>query len=368
MKKFLYSHMFTAMYCLGFVITSYAQLPADSAAAAQQHSFGNKGLFENDELLEITLNGNIRELLNDRSEDSKYHSLHLSYKNEDSNKITLPVKMKTRGNFRRLKKNCIYPPLFINFSKSDSLKASVFRKQNKLKLVMPCRTDDYVIREWLVYKLYNLLTPNSLRARLVTVKLEDTQNKKTTSSFYGILLEDEDDMAERNGLICVNKKVQFEQTDRNAFLTMTVFEYLIGNTDWSVQYQHNIKLIAKDSNAIPVTVPYDFDHAGIVNAPYALPAEELELASVRQRLYRGLCIKDMQEFNSVITLYNNHKKDIYSTYTNCALLDKKYIKSTVGYLDEFYETINNPAAVKKQFRAPCDAIHNLIIKGLKEDQ
>ena len=43
------------------------------------------------------------------------------------------------------------------------------------------------------------------------------------------------------------------------------FEYMIGNTDWSVEYLQNIKLATVDSNSAPITIPYDFDHAGIVN-------------------------------------------------------------------------------------------------------
>ena len=78
-------------------------------------------------------------------------------------------------------------------------------------------------------------------------------------------------------------------TERDHFLKMAVFQFMIGNTDWSVPYLQNIKFITKDSTKAPLTVPYDFDHAGIVSAPYALPAEELEMSSVLERRYRGYC-------------------------------------------------------------------------------
>jgi len=186
---------------------------------------------------------------------------------------------------------------------------------------------------------------------------------------YGILLEEEKQMAKRNGLVTINRKLRPEQTESDAFLNMAVFEYLIGNTDWSIQYLQNIKLVATDSMTIPTTVPYDFDHAGIVNTPYAKPAEELEMSSVRERRYRGYCITDMKRFDKTIELYNNLKKNIYSVYTDCPLLDPKYVKSTVKYLDDFYSTINNPAAVKREFGYPCDknGTGNVVIKGLKDD-
>ncbi len=328
-----------------------------------------KGLFETDSVFQMTLSGNIRDLLNDRNDNPQYHPLIVSYKKDDGNEFSISAEAKTRGHFRKLSENCTYPPLLINFSKGDTLQASVFKEQKKIKLVMPCQGDDYVVHEWLVYKLYNLVTPKSFNARLTRVTLADTKNKKTSSPFYGILLEEENQMAKRNNEISVTRKLRPEETKADAFLTMTVFEYLIGNTDWSVQYLQNIKLLAADSTSIPTTVPYDFDHAGIVDAPYAKPAEELEMNSVRERRYRGYCMQDMKKFDAVIALYNSLKKDIYNVYTGCPLLDAKYVKATVKYLDEFYATINNPAVWQKEFAYPCDpnGTGNVVIKGLRED-
>jgi hypothetical protein len=342
--------------------------PGSSAPVLQQPS-SEKGLFESDDILNITLKGNLRELLNDRSDNPKNHSLVLSYNKEDSSEINIPVQIKTRGHFRKLKGNCLYPPLLIQFPKEGLHLSSVFSEQKKLKLVMPCSGDEYLIREWLVYKLYNLVTAKSFRARLVKVKLEDTKNKKTTAPFYGILLEEEKQMANRNQALAVEQKLKPQQTQTNAFLTMSVFQYLIANTDWSVEYQQNIKLLVTDSNTIPIAVAYDFDHAGIVNTPYARPAEELQMRSIRERRYRGYCIQDMKVFETVIAQYNRLKNDIYNIYTGCTLLDEKYIKSTIKYLDEFYTTINNPKAWQKEFSYPCDknGTGNVVIKGMRED-
>src|SRR5207253_8215845 len=146
----------------------------------------------------------------------------------------------------------------------------------------------------------------------VKVELDDVKKKKNRDPFYGILLEEEEQMAKRNHSVLLDKKmIKPEQAEVNNFLTMAVFEYLIGNTDWSVQYQQNIKLLLQDSAAVPMTVPYDFDHAGLVNAPYAKPAEELQMYSVVDRRYRGYCVLDMKEFKEVISLYKQLKKEIY---------------------------------------------------------
>lgn len=353
-----------AMYCMCMFFIGSA--PPISTA---QETFDEKGLFESDAILNITLKGNLRNLLNDRSDLAQDFSLVLSYKKEDSTEIQLPVEVRTRGHFRRLKENCSYPPLLIQFPTQGPHLTSLFKEQKKLKLVMPCKGEDFLIREWLVYKIYNLVTPKSFRARLVKVKLEDDKNKKPVTPFYGILLEEEKQMARRNKAVAVEQALRPQQTKQDAFLYMTVFQYLIGNTDWSTQFQHNIKLLRTDSNSAPVTVPYDFDHAGIVNTPYALPAEELQLRSIRDRRYRGYCISDLKVFEPVIARYNQLKNDIYKIYTSCTLLDEKYIKSTLQFLDEFYATINNPKAWQKAFGYPCDnnGTGNVVIKGLKEN-
>lgn len=361
--------MYVVVLYLVLTVSGKTQTPPDSTGNVYYPLLPALGLFETDDVLEINLMGNIRELLKDRSENSQYHAMILKYRKKDGGEISIPAKVKTRGRFRKLKENCYYPPLLVNFSKSEIPQSSIFNKQDKLKLVMPCQGDEYVVREWLLYRLYNLVTPKSFMARLVRVTLDDVKNKKAGSPFYGILLENEKQMAKRNGAVEVVRKIKPEQTEQEAFLIMAVFEYLIGNTDWSVQYLQNIKLVAPDSNAVPIAVPYDFDHAGLVNAPYARPAEELNMTSVIERRYRGYCLKDMKHFEKVIALYNRLKKDIYSLYTECFLLDAKYKKATIKYLDEFYFTINHAGIVQKEFGYPCDknGTGNVVIKGLKED-
>jgi hypothetical protein len=317
----------------------------------------------------FTISGNTKELLNDRGDNPKYHDMQIKYLAADSTEVSIPVDIKVRGHFRKQKENCFYPPLLLRFSKNPAVKNSLFKENHKLKLVMPCRGDQFVVHEWLVYKIYNLITPKSFRARLVRVRIEDPGTRKPSAPFFGMLLEEEEQMASRNGAIPVQRKLNPAQTETNSFLTMAVFEYLIGNTDWSIQFQQNIKLIAEDSFAIPSPVPYDFDMSGFVNTPYGKPAEELEMGSVRERRYRGYCIQDMQKFDEVFSLYNKLKPDIYNLIVNCSMLEPKFINTTIKFLDEFYTTINNPAKARKEFRYPCDqsGTGNIIIRGLKKD-
>jgi hypothetical protein len=323
------------------------------------------GLFEGDTVLQLKLSGDVRGLLNDRGDDPKYYPLVLSYKNTDTTETFISLKAKTRGHFRKDKANCIYPPILLNFQDSEK-RATLFENQNKVKLVTSCRGDKYVIREYLVYKLYNLLTPKSFRARLVQTTFYDTIRRKGTT-FYGILLEEEQQMAKRNGVkLLKTKRMPVQSTEVETFLKMAVFQYMIGNTDWSVEYLHNIKAIAFDSLSIPSAVPYDFDHAGIVDAPYALPAEQLALHSVQERRYRGYCMPDIQAFEKIVAVFNLLKADFYTVYTSCTLLDGKYLAATIKYLDAFYEVLNHPKKLTAEFTYPCKKnVQPIVIGGLE---
>lgn len=176
----------------------------------------NNDLFDKEEVLHLKLSGNIRALVNDRSDNAAYHPLTLTYNGQDSMEVRINIKAKTRGNFRRKKENCRIPPILLNFPQEGSSN-TLFGQQQKLKLVTPCQSDNYVIREYLVYKLYNLVTPKSFRARLVSITLDDTEKKKETS-FYGILLEEDEQLGKRLGLkILKDERIRGENTEREAF-------------------------------------------------------------------------------------------------------------------------------------------------------
>lgn len=326
-------------------------------------------LFDTDEVLEFNLRGDMKTVFKDRGEDSEYHPATLQY-SVSQETVNIPIRIKTRGHFRKISSNCDYPPLFLNFKKSTTPQGAVFEGQDKMKLVTPCQGDKYVVYEYLVYKLYNLVTPRSFKARLVKVMYQDTVKNKSSQPYYGILLEEEKQMARRNQSSSLEKiGLRPRSTQREDFLKMAVFQFMIGNTDWSIQYQQNIKLIRTDSTSLPVAVPYDFDHAGIVKAPYANPAPELKLGSTLQRRYRGYCMPDMNDFTAAIKTFNQLKDDIYAVYDGNPLVSTSYQSKTLKFLDGFYETINDPKKVLKAFSYPCNrsGTGNVVIQGLKKN-
>jgi hypothetical protein len=330
--------------------------------------FAQTGLFDSDSVLDLRLSGDIRKLMNDRSDRPNEHALTLIYQ-DAGGEVSIPISSRTRGNFRRKLGDCVYPPVMLLFNEKNK-ENTLFKEQEKLKLVLPCRDDEYVVREYLAYRIYNLITPKSFKARLIKLTIEDNKKKKPQEPFFAMLLEEEDQMAKRNNAAAIEKQIPPILANTNTFLNMAVFQYLIGNTDWSVEYQQNIKLITPDSATAPFTIPYDFDHAGIVDAPYARPAEALEMTSVRERRYRGYCLTNLKDYNPSFELFNRIRNDIYSLYQSAPYLNAGYKKTALKYLDGFYDAINDPEKMEKDFSYPCNekGTGNIIIKGLKNEK
>jgi len=322
-----------------------------------------KGLFASDAVVEFTLTAPLQKILKDRGKETSTHLGQLRYAEGQETRL-LPVKLTVRGNFRKSRANCVFPPLYVDVPKKQ-VRKTLFAKQNKIKLVTHCTNEEYVVREYLVYKMYNLLTEASFRARLARVTYVDSAGRRDPETRWGILLEDEDDLMKRNGSNATKlKQVPVARVDSASMATVAVFEYLIGNTDWSVPFRHNIRLMNRPSQIYPIAIPYDFDHAGIVDANYAVPAEQLNLGSVRERLYRGLPYPTAV-LEPVLRRFNELKPRFYALFQNDPRLSPAYVKRTVKYLDEFYEILNKPASVAAIFQKGKKDTDNVVIKGLK---
>jgi hypothetical protein len=191
----------------------------------------------------------------------------------------------------------------------------------------------------------------SLRVRLLRVKYEDVKKKVKSYYQYGFFIEDSKDMAERNN--CIDLKADYftsETTNRNHMTVVNLFQYMIGNCDWSVTKQHNIKLIAprNDTLAMPYAVPYDFDYCGLVDAPYAEPQAILGIKSVTERVYRGYS-RTAEELKVAIDLFQEKKSMIMYMVKNFNLLDIEVRNKISAYLEDFYKIIENKKKVNLIF-------------------
>jgi hypothetical protein len=310
-------------------------------------------LFLREDPLHFTLTARMQSIVRDRTkpkEDSLSvkHPALLTYTDPAKpTAVSLPLTLVVRGNFRRNANNCAFPPLYLDFQKKK-IKETLFAKQNKLKLVTHCQTEDYVVREYLIYKLYNLVTDLSFRARLARVSYVDSLKKRQTETRWGFLIEDEDDMAKRNRLTEVKKGVESSEADSLSMARLAVFEFMIGNIDWSVFYRHNVRLAIGPGYTRPAVIPYDFDHAALVDAPYAQALEPDNTTGLPERHYRGplypgsLIKKVFAEFNTL-------KPRFYAVYETDKRLNRAYVKQTIRFLDAFYAIINNPETVRSNF-------------------
>jgi hypothetical protein len=352
--------------CLLVVV--FMQTPALHGLQDQALPVQHQGLFDGEEAIEISLEGDLETLLNDRGADPSYHVMKLHIQNVEQEE-SLDLRVRVRGNFRRLKENCDTPPLKFNFKKHEVPEQSLFAGQPELKLVVPCEGEQYVIREYLTYKLYNLLTDNSFRVRLVRLSFHDSGSRENSDPQYGFLIEDKEVLASRSNASMVERmNYRPEIIDQEAFLRMSVYAYLIGNTDWSIQYLHNIELLFLNNEKVFVAVPYDFDLVGLVSSPYAKPAPALRLRSVRERVYRGYCMEDVSVFNTTFKQFQELKPEMYRLVTENSLLEESYIDFATEYFDDFYEVLNDAEKMSKAFKYPCNkyGTGRVVISGMQD--
>ena len=356
----------TPLHVLGQQEPAQTFLSQESLSRAAA-GYADNDLFSSEEPLRFKLILDYKALLKDRGDEREYHAASVVYKDESGESVTINLKVRVRGKHRRDPNVCIFPPLRLNFPKKK-VQGTVFAGADKLKLVTHCIGEKFVIREYLVYKVYNLLTPMSYRVRLCRVIYEDLQGKRKTDSSYAFLIEDDAQLAERNQVTIMSDEllIRMEATHNGAMAKLALFQFMIGNTDWSVPYRHNIKLMYQESELKPVPVPYDFDYTGIVMPPYAKPPPEIGITSVRQRLFRGYTFPD-EIYAELVPFFNSRQKPIYQLYQQSDLLDTKYRKQTLRFLDDFYAIINNPKKFNKQIvqTGKKNERKSVVVKGLE---
>src|ERR1051326_3133256 len=274
-------------------------------------SIDKSQFFKDTAILNATITTDLGRILRQKQKEGAQFPANFSITLPDGFSVHDSILLEVRGHFR--KDYCYLPPLKIIFKKS---KSSVMKPLGSLKLVSQCAlssTDQQcLLKEFLIYKIYNLLTDMSFRVRLLNLNMDDSTNKKKSVTEYAFLMEDIKDLADRNDCSDMkNVKLSTAATDPKKMALVAIFEYMIGNTDWGVSVNHNTKLIMPkiDSSHRPYVIPYDFDYSGFVNTDYAIPDEKLPIQTVRERLYRGFP-RTMEELNDVLAIFKNRKNAI----------------------------------------------------------
>ena len=73
----------------------------------------------------------------------------------------------------------------------------------RIKVVTHCKGsqdyEEYVLKEYLCYKIYNIISPVSFRVRLVRMTYVDTGRKNKVTEGWAFMIEPKHMLAERHG-------------------------------------------------------------------------------------------------------------------------------------------------------------------------
>lgn len=331
-------------------------------AVAPQVAAAQDPLFESNETLKIRITAPLREMARDRDPEPKYRPATLEYIEADGSAAELAVRLRPRGKSRRTADYCQFPPLRLNLPR-DAVKDTMFDGQRNLKLVTHCRTakrhDSFIQREYLAYRMLNQVTDASFRVRPLEVEWVDADRPGASERRFGFVIEHKRRMARRVGLKeATVERLQPEQLESAHASLMDVFQYMIGNTDWSFISPwgdeaccHNTTLLSNaDGSYRPM--PFDFDVTGFVNPPYAVVDGSLSINSVRQRLFRGFCRTDDSHAQAVVQM-QAARAAIFEVLQNETELDDRNRNSALKYIEDFYKILDDPRQLERRVLGAC---------------
>jgi hypothetical protein len=310
-------------------------------------------LFESLEPMEISLSGPLIKIRKERDKSESYQAtLGTGEDNFD-------IELRVRGNKRLDAEVCRYPPLRIVFQ-PEGIKKTLYAHQKTLKLVVLCKDTaayrDYLRAEFLIYRMFNLLTPLSYNVRWLKVSYTDEKGKvRQEPAFF---IERKSRLAKRNNLETTNVGgILRSELEPDSSALVGLFQYMVSNADYSLIASaddsccHNAKILrGEDSLYRPVI--YDFDSSGLVNASYATGIPSLKIKRVTQRLYRGYCAHNSQvsEARRQMLSMREALLDLLRTDT---VLGKRSLKQKVKYFTKSLEMIADDEVWQEKVLDAC---------------
>jgi len=334
---------------------------AGAGVSAAQDGGPVRPLFTDAATLTLTIEGPLRRLQRERRRRPDLEGV-VRYQDAAGDEVVLGVELTARGNSRL--DLCSFPPLWLNFRRGQ-LEGTVFAGQNRIKLVSLCRRDDshrdYLAQEYQVYRAFNALTDKSFRVRWVSVEYVDTEAARGRSYVEPAFFIEEDwEVAERNGMEVVKVTgLEPAQLDPRETTLLSLFQFLIGNTDYSPRAGpgeeaccHNTKLIGYAGRDMDrVALPYDFDQTGLVGAGYAEPPPSLRLSNVRERLYRGYCLLNEEVAWAVIHLQDRRER-VRGAF-DVDMARERARARALEYLESGYEILGDPVRRQEEILDRC---------------
>ncbi|WP_167611101.1 hypothetical protein [Maribellus sediminis] len=355
MKKVLFITL-----CLYFFVPAIAQI-SDPGYLIEpiNETIEQTSIFDDNEPFDLTLQYDITSFIKNKYKGEYLDAVLILHLNE-TDSIVKNIRLKARGNFR--KGHCFFPPIYLNF-KTDPIQNTDLEGIKKMKLVTHCSSSKvyeyYILKEYLAYRVYNELSENSFRVKLVNINYVDTGKKGRNYRKEGFLIEPLELLVKRTNSVEVDPKLvrggDVKELDMDR---VAIFEYFIGNTDWRVKGGHNMKYIKSmeevTNKVIPV--PYDFDYSGFVNASYAFPQEWTTIKNVTEREYLGYCRNSNENLLQVIDEFVQNKEEIYSLINGFQLLSDKERKQLQRFTKGFFDEAKNPKVLLGTVKNECRGI------------
>jgi hypothetical protein len=311
-------------------------------------------LFGLNEPLNLTLEFDIKQFQKTRQKE-KYQPAEMTCYVSDSFQVSHKVRVRARGIYRR--DNCQMPPFWLNI-RYAGIEAEDLADVVKMKVVTRCNKssiyDTYVLREYLVYKIYNLLSPYSFNVRLVRLTYVDTGRKNKVTSNWGFIIEPEEKMAERNNCMSIKSdKLSVRTVNQEIMDKVAFFSYMIGQVDYSVTGRHNLKILSPKEYGPTgfIPVPYDFDYTGLVNTSYATPGE-LDISSVRERYYLGSC-RSEEEYQKTAEWLASYRDEITELILSFEYLSEEERMKMMDYIDSYYEESERKNFIRGRILSTC---------------
>jgi hypothetical protein len=191
------------------------------------------------------------------------------------------------------------------------------------------------------------VTPYHFKTRRLTIEFTDENKKKAKAeTINGFFIEDDKKVAKRADGKVLERFIHPLAMDSDASIRNALFQFMIGNTDFSTAYQHNGKLLYSGKKIIPL--PYDFDMSGFINPSYAVVNETLGISSIRDRKYRGFKRAD-EDFQKVRQDFITQKQAMYDLMNSykADFENTKEFSEAYTYIESFFEIIEDDSLFQK---------------------
>jgi hypothetical protein len=339
---------------------------AAASTAADAHS--DAPLFSSDEVMHLTIPLDFKTLCRPReTPDCDYTPTVLEYQDGQGQTQSIAIEIKIRGGWRSLEKNCSAPLLFVRFAEQENT-GTPFEGQSKLPLTTHCghgislesaqvrqnRTtwEQYLLKEYLAHRLYNEITDISLNSRLVRMTYPNPNKPRRKIVHYAFFTEHFESVAARNNDELLERgSFDHEKLDSRAADVVALFQFMIGNTDWSIVRERNIALL-QDSGGAQLPLPFDFDMSGLVNAHYAGPAPGLSIDQVTERLFLGFCHPDT-DWDALFNFFLGKEEALLAIIAEIPGLQKQSTRVANRFLERFFNILHSRERREEKIVSQC---------------